>query len=183
MRHRGQRGVGPDQLGRAPVPPRRRARRAAGRSGPATGAPPWRTAPSPRTDSHPRISRSAASPRARCRTPPLTVAPASRSGPSSAGCARRSRTRGRARRPPAAAPALDRGCSGTCAVAVRLHGELAHRDAGVRVHEHQRHYPGAVVEPAAVVLLHGAEPGLLDELFCPQRQFRGARLAQGTSAA
>nr|ACN31223.1 unknown [Zea mays] len=60
------------------------------------------------------------------------------------------------------------------AVAVGLHRELAHGDVGVRVHEHQRH-PGAVVEPAAVVLLHGAEPGLLQEIYGPQGQVRSAR--------
>ena len=60
------------------------------------------------------------------------------------------------------------------AVAVGLHRQLAHGDVGVRVHEHQRH-PGAVVQPAAVVLLHGAEPGLLQELLGPQGQVRSAR--------
>jgi uncharacterized protein (UPF0548 family) len=50
------------------------------------------------------------------------------------------------------------------AVAVGLHGELAHRDVGVRVHEQQRH-PRAVVEAAAVILLDGPEPALLQELF------------------
>jgi hypothetical protein len=59
------------------------------------------------------------------------------------------------------------------AVAVGLHRELAHRDVGVRVHEHQRH-PGTVVEPAAVVLLHGTEPGFLDERLGPQGQVRRA---------
>lgn len=59
-------------------------------------------------------------------------------------------------------------------ISVSRNRQLAHRNVGVWVHQHERH-PRTVVQPALSVLAHAAQPGRFQKLLHSLRQIRSPR--------